>query len=78
MIPHVDEIRLSLSFSFFLLPTTFDLTPLNMGVSRSSCAEMWGIEENSRGWRIWLIFAVFRESTPRFSELISRGVIQGD
>ncbi|KAH7250483.1 hypothetical protein B0J15DRAFT_43298 [Fusarium solani] len=30
-----------------------------MGVSRASCAQMWGIEENSRGWRIWLIFAVF-------------------
>ncbi|KAH6885807.1 hypothetical protein B0T10DRAFT_563798 [Thelonectria olida] len=29
-----------------------------MGVSRSSCSEMWGLEENSRGWRIWLIFAV--------------------
>ncbi|RSL96992.1 hypothetical protein CDV31_013239 [Fusarium ambrosium] len=30
-----------------------------MGVSRASCAQMWGIEENSRGWRIWLICAVF-------------------
>ncbi|KAH7133262.1 hypothetical protein B0J13DRAFT_561959 [Dactylonectria estremocensis] len=30
-----------------------------MGISRASCAEMWGVEENSRGWRIWLLFAVF-------------------
>ncbi|KAM5357424.1 hypothetical protein ACJZ2D_016286 [Fusarium nematophilum] len=30
-----------------------------MGESRSSCAAMWGFEENSRGWRVWLIFAVF-------------------
>lgn len=32
-----------------------------MGVKRSSCAEMWGVEENSRGWRIWLLCAVFRK-----------------
>ncbi|CAM1509959.1 Fc.00g002940.m01.CDS01 [Cosmosporella sp. VM-42] len=30
-----------------------------MGISRASCSEMWGIEETSRGWRIWLICAVF-------------------
>ncbi|KAF7543310.1 hypothetical protein G7Z17_g10839 [Cylindrodendrum hubeiense] len=30
-----------------------------MSIKRSSCAEMWGVEENSRGWRIWLLFAVF-------------------
>ncbi|KAK7427498.1 hypothetical protein QQZ08_005939 [Neonectria magnoliae] len=30
-----------------------------MAIKRASCAEMWGLEENSRGWRIWLICAVF-------------------
>lgn len=42
----------------------------NMGVSRASCAQMWGIEENSRGWRIWLIFAVFRKYLAQDEEYV--------